>query len=177
MRSESMTFILFLTLAAAGPAAPEDSALRDPAVNMELTRTTHGDAVVSLAELATETTVPKEARKLYEKALKADRQGDRVRAREYALAAIALAPEFFQARAAVAVAHLQAGGLDAADRELDIVESLNPQYLPAREIRGLVHFFRVRLSQGKPAGLVTWPISDISDMPCGLGSQVSRKSR
>jgi len=172
-----MTFILFLTLAAAGPAAPEDSALRDPAVNMELTRTTHGDAVVSLAELATETTVPKEARKLYEKALKADRQGDRVRAREYALAAIALAPEFFQARAAVAVAHLQAGGLDAADRELDIVESLNPQYLPAREIRGLVHFFRVRLSQGKPAGLVTWPISDISDMPCGLGSQVSRKSR
>lgn len=142
MRSELVTFIVFLTLAAAELAAPAEYALREPAISMELTRTAHGDAMVSLAELTTEANIPKEARKLYTKALKADRKGDRVRAREYALAAVELAPAFFQAHAAVAVAHLQAGELDAADRELDIVASLNPQYLPAREIRGLVHFFR-----------------------------------
>ncbi len=142
VRPESATFILFLTLVTFGQSAPAEFAEGEPAVRMELTRTAHGDAVVSLAELATETNVPKEARKLYEKALKADRKGDRVRAREYAFAAVQLAPAFFQAHAAVAVAHIQAGELDAADHELDIIESLNPQYLPAREIRGLVHFFR-----------------------------------
>lgn len=141
MRPQTVTFILFLTLAA-GQAAPAESAGREPAISMELTRTAHGDAVVSLAELASEANVPREARRLYEKALKADRKGDRVRAREYALDAVELAPAFFQARAAVAVAHLQAGELDAADHELDIVDSLNPHYLPAREIRGLLHFFR-----------------------------------
>jgi tetratricopeptide (TPR) repeat protein len=142
MRSELVTFILFLTLAAPGQAAPAEPAVREPAVSMELTRTAHGDAMVSLAELMTEANVPKEARKLYEKALKADGKGDRARAREYALAAIELAPAFFQAHAALAVGHLQAGELEETDRELDIVASLNPRYLPAREIRGLVHFFR-----------------------------------
>lgn len=137
-----MPFILFLMLVAAGQAAPAESAEGEAAISMELTRTAHGDAVVSLAELTTEANIPKEARRLYEKALKAERKGDRVRARGYALAAVELAPAFFQAHAAVAVAHLQAGELDAADRELDIVASLNPQYLPAREIRGLVYFFR-----------------------------------
>lgn len=141
MRPQSVTFILFLTLAA-GQAAPAESAGREPAISMELTRTAHGDAMVSLAELATEANVPRQARRLYEKALKADRKGDRVRAREYALGAVERAPAFFQAHAAVALAHLQARELDAADHELDIVDSLNPHYLPAREIRGLLHFFR-----------------------------------
>ena len=137
-----MISALLLALAAAGKALPPESGVREPAISMELTRTAHGDAMVSLAELATETTVPKEERKLYEKALKADRKGDHVRAREYAIAASEQAPAFFQAHAAVAVAHLKAGELDQADRELDTVTSLNPQYLPAREIRGLVYFFR-----------------------------------
>ena len=111
-----MPFILFLMLVAAGQAAPAESAEGEAAISMELTRTAHGDAVVSLAELTTEANIPKEARRLYEKALKAERKGDRVRARGYALAAVELAPAFFQAHAAVAVAHLQAGELDAADR-------------------------------------------------------------
>lgn len=135
--------ILLLTLAAAARAVPAESTVQaEPAISMELTRTAHGDAMVSLAELATEVSVPKGARKLYERALKADRKGDQVRAREYAIAAAEQAPAFFQAHAAVAVAHLKAGELDQADRELDIVASLNSQYLPAREIRGLIHFFR-----------------------------------
>ena len=137
-----MISVLLLALAAAGQALPPESGVREPAISMELTRTAHGDAMVSLAEIATEASVPKEARKLYEKALKADRKGDQVRAREYAIAATEQAPAFFQAHAAVAVAHLNGGELDQADRELDIVASLNSQYLPGREIRGLVHFFR-----------------------------------
>lgn len=142
VRPELMISVLLLALAIAGQALPPESGVREPAISMELTRTAHGDAMVSLAELATEASVPKEARKLYEKALKADRKGDHVRAREDAIAAAERAPAFFQAHAAVAVAHLTAGELDQADRELDIVASLNPRYLPAREIRGLVHFFR-----------------------------------
>lgn len=143
MRPGLMMSILLLALAGAARAVSAESAVQaEAAISMELTRTAHGDAMVSLAELATEKIVPKEARKLYEKALKADRKGDRDRAWEYAIAAVERAPTFFQAHAAVAVAHLKAGELDQADRELDIVASLNPQYLPAREIRGLVHFFR-----------------------------------
>lgn len=136
-----MILILLFGLAAAGRGA---SAAADAtaAISMELTQTAHGDAVISLAELATEATVPKEARKLYDRALKADGKGDQVRALEQAKAAVDLAPSYFQAHAALAVGYLKADDLDRADRELDIAVSLNPQYLPAREIRGLVHYFR-----------------------------------
>lgn len=143
MRSESMLCILLLVLTAPVRTAPPDSARgAEPAISMELTRTEHGDAMISLAELTTQASVPKEARKLYEKALKADRKGDQVRALEHAKAAVELAPAYFQAHASLAIAYLKAGDLDEADRELDMAASLNPQYLPAREIRGLVNFFR-----------------------------------
>lgn len=143
MRSELVISILLLVIATGGRAAPAESAAgAEQAISMELSRIEHGDAVISLAELATQANVPKEARKLYEKALRADRKGDRVRAEEHARAAVELAPAFFQAHAALAVAHLKAGDLDAADREIDASESLNPHYLPAHEIRGLVQFFR-----------------------------------
>jgi tetratricopeptide (TPR) repeat protein len=141
MRSELMILILLLGLATPGRSAPAAAAAA-PAISMELTQTEHGDALISLAELATEARVPKEARKLYDRALKADGKGDQVRALEQAQAAVDLAPAYFQAHAALAVAHLKASELDRADRELDIAVSLNPQYLPAREIRGLVHYFR-----------------------------------
>jgi len=148
MRSELMLCILLLVLAAPGRTAPAESAAgAKPAISMELTRTEHGDAMISLAELATEASVPKEARKLYERALKADRKRDRVRALEHAKAAAELVPAYFQAHAAIAVAYLNAGDLDEADRELDVAASLNPQYLPAREIRGLVSFFRGNIQE------------------------------
>jgi Flp pilus assembly protein TadD len=143
MRSELMLSILLLALAIpAWTAPPEANAGAEPVIRMELTRTEHGDAVISLAELATEASVPKQARKLYEKALKADRKGDPVRALECAKTAAELAPSYFQAHAALAIAYLKAGELDGADHELDVAVSLNPQYLPAQEIRGLVHYFR-----------------------------------
>ena len=143
MRSELMLCILLLVLAAPARTAPPDSARgAEPAISMELTRTEHGDAMISLAELTTQASVPKEARKLYEKALKADRKGDQVRALEHAKAAVELAPAYFQAHASLAIAYLKAGDLDEADRELDMAASLNPQYLPAREIRGLIDFSR-----------------------------------
>jgi Flp pilus assembly protein TadD len=143
MRTELMLSFLLLTLSVpAWTALPESDAGAEPAISMELTRTEHGDAVISLAELATEASIPKEARKLYEKALKADKNGDPVRALEYAKGAAELAPSYFQAHAALAIVYLKAGDLDRADRELDIAVNLNPQYLPAQEIRGLVHYFR-----------------------------------
>lgn len=135
-----MILIPFLGLAASGQRVV--AADRTPAISMDLTQTEHGDAVISFAELATEATIPKEARKLYDRALKADRKGDQVRALEQAKACVDLAPAYFQAHAALAVGYLKAGELDHADRELDIAVSLNPQYLPAREIRGLVQYFR-----------------------------------
>ncbi|MCZ2075808.1 MAG: tetratricopeptide repeat protein [Bryobacterales bacterium] len=143
MRSELMLSIVLLALAApAWTAPPGSDAGTETAISMELTRTQHGDAVVSLAELATEASIPKEARRQYEKALKADRKGDPIRALEHAKAAAELAPSYFQAHAALAIAYLKAGDLDRADHELDVAASLNPQYLPAQEIRGLVHYSR-----------------------------------
>ena len=142
MRSDLMLSILLAFAAAGQPQPAESAAQAEMAISMELTRTEHGDAVISLAELATQANVSKEARKLYEKALQMERKGDAVRAEEHARAAAELAPAFFQAHAALAVAHLKAGNLDAADREIDIAQSLNPQYLPAHEIRGIIHFFR-----------------------------------
>lgn len=143
MRWNSMLFILFPAAAISGlPAPPESSASAMPVITMELSRSGHGDWVVSVAELETDTNVPKEARDLYEEALKADRKGDHVRALERAKAAVELAPTYFQAHASLAVAYVRTGDVDEADRELNIAASLNPHYLPAREIQGLVYFWR-----------------------------------
>lgn len=139
MSLQSMILTVLLGLATAGRGVRAASAAPPP-ISMELTQTAHCDAVISLAELATDATVPKEARKLYDRALKADRKGDR--ALEQAKTAVDLAPSYFQAHAALAVGYLNAGDPDRADRELDIAVGLNPQYLPAREIRGLVLYFR-----------------------------------
>ncbi len=143
MRSELLvlSILLLAFTVPAWTAPPESDAGAEPAISMQLTRSEHGDAVISLAELTTEASIPKEARKLYEKALKADRKEDPARAREYARRAVELAPSYFQAHAALAIAYLKAGELDRADQELDVAVSLNPQYLPAQEIRGLVDYF------------------------------------
>lgn len=159
MRSQSMIVIALLGYAAAGRGAPGTDAAA--AIRMDLTQTEHGDAVISLAELATEATIPKEARKLYNRALKADEKGDHARALEQAQAATDVAPAYFQAHAALAVAYLKSGNLDRADRELDIAVRLNPQYLPAREIRGLVHYFR---GDFREAVLALEPL--LQDAPC-----------
>ena len=57
-----MIIILILRLAAAGRSAA--AADTPPAISMELTRTEHGDAVISLAELASGTRAPKEAQEV-----------------------------------------------------------------------------------------------------------------
>ncbi|MEZ5398806.1 MAG: tetratricopeptide repeat protein [Bryobacteraceae bacterium] len=115
----------------------------DFTVTMDITGTMDSAASISLDELMTEKVVPKEARKLFEKALKSDRKGKHEEALERVRAAIAIAPNFFQAHAALAVAYMKRGQTNEAEREVDVSLRLNPDYVPGQEILGLV-----LLSQG-----------------------------
>lgn len=112
------------------------------APSMALTELQHGDAVTSVAELSTEDMIPKKARKLYEKALKSERNGKPEQAVEKVKQAIDIAPVFFQAHTALAVAYLNTGKFDEAEYHSQIALELNPHYLPAREVKGLGLFFR-----------------------------------
>ena len=114
---------------------------------MALTRTEHGDATISLGELTTEERIPKQARKLYQAALEAERKGNHELAEERMRMATEIAPDFFQAHAALAVAYLNTGRVQEAEEQLEISLDLEPNYLPAREIKGLVLFFRGRLQE------------------------------
>lgn len=110
------------------------------APTMALTRT-GDDAVVSFADLMLEKTVPKAARRLYEKALKFERQGKLEQAMQEAQSAVEVAPEFFQAHAALAVGYLNAGAFEEAEVHAEMALGFNPEYIPARHIQGLVLFF------------------------------------
>lgn len=112
------------------------------ALTMSMTARQHGDAAVSLAELASDRAIPKQARQLFEKALKLERKGDQNGAFQQVKAATEVAPSFFQAQAALAIAYLKNRNIDEAERHVAISLKLNPSYLPALEIRGVTLFFR-----------------------------------
>lgn len=117
------------------------------APTMALTQTEHGDAAVSLRELETEVRIPRRARELYAKALDAERKGNREWAVERMRTATEMAPGFFQAHAALAVAYLNTGRTEEAEQHLEISLRLDPDYLPAREVKGLMLFFRGKFEE------------------------------
>ncbi len=116
-------------------------------LTMALTQTQHGDAAISLQELAADNAVAKRARRLYEKALESDRKGRTNLALEQARAALDAFPGYFQAEAALAVAYLKQGNASEAQRHVRIAAKLDPHYLPAQEIRGLVFYFQGRIRE------------------------------
>lgn len=115
-------------------------------LTMALTQTQHGDATISLRELVVDI-VPRRARQLYEKALKSDRKGRTDLAIAQATEAINTFPGYFQAEAALAVAFLELGNTDEAQRHVLIAAKLNPHYLPAQEIQGLIFYFQGRFRE------------------------------
>lgn len=127
----------------AGDPQPDNqgSELKEFAPSMELTKTVD-DAVVSFADLALEQRVAKSARRLYEKALRSERQGRLEEAIHEMQAAIDVAPDFFRAHTALAVGYLKTGALHEAEQHARMALDLNPQYVPARHVHGLVLFSR-----------------------------------
>jgi tetratricopeptide (TPR) repeat protein len=105
---------------------------------MALARLDEEDAVVSLGELATSSRIDKRARKFYERALAAEREGDSAQALDWMKESAVLAPDFIQAHAALAVAYLNAGQLQEAERQVNLSLSLNPDYVAGQEILGLI---------------------------------------
>ncbi len=136
----------------ARPALALDEALlaevrsgpRGFALRMSLAETTQWDAVVSLAEIETPAVVPARARKLYRKALKADRKNRIEQAVRLLQQALEIAPGFFQAHGALAVGYLKLGDLKEAERHAATAVAINPQYLPGREIEAIVCLVRGR---------------------------------
>lgn len=116
-------------------------------LTMALTQVQHGDAAISIQELVASDAIPKQARRLYQKALESDRKGQTDLALEQATAAITVFPRYFQAEAAVAVASVKRGDLTEAQRHVQIAAALNPHYLPAQEIQGLIFFFQGRFRE------------------------------
>jgi len=108
------------------------------ALTMSLAQTSEWDAVISLAELQSETAVPAKARKLFRKALKADRKKRTLAAIRMLEQAVAVAPGYFQAYGALAVGYLKLGSLDRAKHYAELALLINPDSLPGREIRALV---------------------------------------
>lgn len=116
-------------------------------LTMGITQVQHGDAVISMQELIAASRIPKAARRLYEKALESDRKGRADLALEQARAAIDACPRYFQAEAAVAVAYLKSGDFTEAQHHVQLAAALNPHYLPAQEIQGLILYFQDRLRE------------------------------
>lgn len=117
---------------------------------MSLTQTADSDLMVSFAELTTVEKIPKAARRLYTKALKADEKGEESSAMDQLRAAVELAPQFFQAHAALAVGCLKTGEPEEAEHEIERALQLNPYYLPGREIQAITWFI-----QGKFGAVVS----------------------
>lgn len=113
-------------------------------LTMAITQTQHGDAAISIQELMASDAIPKAARRLYQKALEADRKGQADLALEQARAAIDIFPRYFQAEAALAVAYLKRGHFAEAQHHVQTAAALNPHYLPAQEIQGLILYFQGR---------------------------------
>lgn len=116
-------------------------------LTMALTQVHHGDAAISIQELVSSNAVPKSAKRLYQKALESDRKGQTDLALEQARAAIGAFPRYFQAEAALAVGYLKRGDFTEAQRHVQIAAALNPHYLPAQEIQGLILFFQGRIRE------------------------------
>lgn len=131
---------------AAGPSSDPDverlEAARGPKLSMSLTMMNDSDLLVSVAELTTSDRIPKAARALYAKALKADEKGEEQKAIDQLQAAIELAPEYFQAHAALAVGYMKIAQIDEAVPEIEIALKLNPNYLPGREIQAILWFMQ-----------------------------------
>lgn len=130
------------------------------APRMTLAGSEQEDAVVSLRELMSDSSNDKQARKLFKQALTAENKGDR-RAFDLMNGAVTLAPDFFQAHAALAVAYLNAGQLDEAQRHVGISLALNPAYVPAQEILGLILF-----SKGEYGNAADTLAEVVKEMPC-----------
>ncbi|MDQ6734336.1 MAG: hypothetical protein M3Z35_09520 [Nitrospirota bacterium] len=109
-------------------------------LDMRATITNKGDTVVSLAELRSRTVIPDVAWNLYRRALKADRKGAYAAAAGLVGSAVNLSPDFFQAHAALAVSYLRNRDLEAAKKEIHTALSLDPGYLPGRELLGIAAF-------------------------------------
>lgn len=121
------------------------------ALNMAATEAEDGDGTVSVAELLSAQAVPKQARRLYLKGLKADQRGREQEALSQIQAAIELAPDYFQAHAALAVGYLKVNQSDEAEHEVGIALKLDPHYLAGREIQALVWFFEGRVRESAVA--------------------------
>lgn len=119
-----------------------EAAAPDSGLNMSLTQARDGDAMISIGELRARTDTPKLAWKLYKTALQEDQKGHQQQARGFAANAVRMAPQFFQAHAALATAYLRVGDLDSAEREIRISLSLNPDYLAGYELRGILLYVR-----------------------------------
>lgn len=143
----SMIAVGALALPMLAESDPGGTAARLGLLTMALTEPVHGDATISLQELAVNDVVPKRARQLYEKALKSDRKGRTDLAIAQATEAINTFPGYFQAEAALAVAFLELGNTDEAQRHALIAAKLNPHYLPAQEIQGLIFYFQGRFRE------------------------------
>jgi tetratricopeptide (TPR) repeat protein len=74
---------------------------------------------------------------------------------------VTLAPDFFQGHAALPVAYLNAGQLDEAQRQVDISLALNPDYVAAQEILGLILF-----SKGEYGNAADTLAAVVKEMPC-----------
>lgn len=109
-------------------------------LKMSLTQMNDFDLIVSVAELTTAQRIPKPARKLYSKALKADERGQTREAIDQLQSAIDLAPKYFQVHAALAVGYLKVGLTHEAEREIELALQLNPSYRPGLEIQGIIWF-------------------------------------
>lgn len=145
--ASGLALMLFVRLSVADV---EPKALKvDPekfGLKMELVETEEQAVLVSIGELQ-KAGIPKKAKQWFKRAIKSDRKGALVQAIEEATLATKIAPDFFQAHAALAVGYLKKGNLREAERHLAISSQLNPYYLPAREIQGIISFKRGQVGQ------------------------------
>jgi Tfp pilus assembly protein PilF len=112
---------------------------------MRSSETAARSGTISFGEIQRRQAVPPAAWKQYRKALSEDDLGHHAESFRLALSAATLSPAFAQAHSALAVWYLRNLDLTNAEREIRTASALDPYYLPARELRGVVFLIRGEL--------------------------------
>jgi tetratricopeptide (TPR) repeat protein len=116
---------------------------------MRSSQTRSGNGVISIDELQRRKTIPDAVWKQYRRALTEDDRGHHSESFRLAMSAAALWPAFPQAHDALAVSYLRTLDLPNAEREIRTASALDPYYLSAQELQGIVYLVRGDLSEAR----------------------------
>ncbi len=119
-----------------------------PPAHMWQARSSEGAAVVSLAELRSQS-LPKDTRELLKRAIELDERGKTASALGVLERALSEAPDFLQVHVAQAIAYVKFQELGKAREHVSGALALDPENIPAREVLAAIEIAEGNMAQAK----------------------------